>query len=126
MLKALFLLMLSPAITLAEGRDDPFLKCQFKGGRTVVLAENGDDLVWIENNADYPATRFGNRDGGHLVTIHADARSINNPSLTVFTKDITESAPAENGDALLTWTTLSAIGKFKSHALRGKCKEFNG
>ena len=46
----LTLLILVPVAVFAEGRDDPFLECDFESGRQVVLAENGDAFEWREED----------------------------------------------------------------------------
>jgi len=42
-------LFMPVGVCLAEGRNDPFLQCNFEAGRQVTLAENGDALEWRED-----------------------------------------------------------------------------
>ena len=48
------LLILAPIAVFAEGRNDPFLQCDFESGRQVVLVEDGDALEWREEDHTGP------------------------------------------------------------------------
>lgn len=117
----LLLSVLAATPLLAEGRNDPFLKCRFDGGRQIVLAERGDAVAWIEDGSDAPATIVNDAKRG-LVSVTALIHGRGAEFLTfVSGKD------AENkGAAKLVSGVFLRDGQLTTQVTTGTCEEFFG
>lgn len=110
---------------IAEGRDDPFMRCTFDNGRVVVFAENGDDFEW--------------REGDFIGTLVQPTQTAQDPVLTffgpwadperidVFVGWSADGNPEmEIGSAMLSRTIVSDAGKMISQATPGLCEDYTG
>ena len=105
----------------AEGRNDPFLKCDFLSGRQVVLAENGAAVEWREGQTTRPARIIQDSGEGEERTVTI-APTSSTPSFLY----ITGFAPDGSAKAALTATKQNTSGAFEITSDSGACKEFFG
>lgn len=105
----------------AEGRNDPFLKCMFDE-RAVVLAENGDRVVWIEAEIEAATTcSFENSAVAGRLLFHPTQ----GPT-TVFVGTGLEGGDAVRGQAVLVLATVEKTNQINAGTQRGTCREYLG
>ncbi len=122
------LLALFPTTTLAEGRDDPFLRCAFEDGRQVILSERGDDFVWTENEKGTVAAFLQRADGDPLASLYT---YLPDRGAQVLTLDLDAMADAEGtlppvGTAMIVTPALDGSGRLTPIVQYGRCVEFIG
>ncbi|NKB28292.1 MAG: hypothetical protein GKR99_12345 [Rhodobacteraceae bacterium] len=126
--RLMLLLALLPTATLAEGRDDPFLRCAFEQGRQVILSERGDDFVWTEDGKGTVAAFLRRADGDPLATLYTYLPDRGPQTLTL---DLDAMAAAGGnlppvGTAMIVTPALDSSGRLTPIVQYGRCVEFIG
>ena len=113
----------SPVV--AEGRDDPFMRCTFDDGRVVTLAEQGDGFEWREGSftaplvtepqlAHDPVISFiGVWDDPERIDVFLGWEMGAGPKIAI-------------GTALLSRTVISDAGAFRVDQQPGTCADYFG
>ncbi len=111
---------------MAEGRNDPFMRCTFADGRIVVLAEKGDGFEWREGQYVAPLVAETPRLADDpILTFIANAAEPER--IDVFLgRFVAGQDVAEIGTALLTRTILDDAGLLTSQQTPGHCEDFTG
>ena len=117
-----------PKPILAEGRDDPFLKCTFENDRVVIFAEDGDNTVWIENESRFRAiwqeTAFAHTP---LKSIHKSGGYQGDETITILVKYTRNEKPKIKGGAsLLSQVTLTPQDEWEIVSTKGHCERYIG
>jgi hypothetical protein len=117
-----------PTATLAEGRDDPFLRCAFQDGREVILSERGDQFVWTEDKKGTVAAFLRRADGDPLATLYTYLPGRGPQTLTL---DLDTMAAAGGGQppvgsAMIVTPALANNGRLTPIVQYGRCVEFIG
>lgn len=122
---SLLCLLAGPA--LAEGRNDPFLKCLFEDGREAVLAENGEAIEWLEGDVVSPVTVFSTGTNLPTRTMIADGEADGILRLDLLIDDaVAGSRILKAGTGLLSETVVGPDGLLTSISQSGTCEEFHG
>lgn len=110
---------------LAEGRNDPFLKCDFDKGREVILSERGEEFVWTENGKGTRAAILKRLDNDPRVTIYTYLPYQGAQMLTLNLDIMTESTRAATppGSALIVTTVIARSGALTTVSYPGRCVE---
>ena len=116
---------LAAGSAFAEGRNDPFLQCEFEKGRKVILSERGDDFVWTENGKGTRAAILKRLDNDPRVTIYTYLPDQGAQMLTLNLDIMTESAGAATppGSALIVTTAIARSGALTTVEYPGRCVE---
>ena len=117
--------MLFGGSALAEGRNDPFLQCEFEKGRKIILSERGEDFVWTENGKGTRAAILKRLDSDPRVTIYTYLPDQGAQMLTLNLDIMTESAGAATppGSALIVATGITRSGVLAAVEYPGRCVE---
>ncbi len=122
---ALVSTLLCGTSALAEGRNDPFLRCVFDDGRDVILAENGDAVEWREANGVTNVVQSAETNDKSLRTFIRLGEHIER--LDVFAGPMTNDGMSPQiGDAFLSGTNLGSDGSFLSLGIDGSCEAYSG
>lgn len=119
------MLVATPA--LAEGKNDPFMKCDFEDGRVVVLSEDGDSLIWNEDDQPHPANSYVPASHTPTRVIHKYSPDYGVESLTLFTGWFASGQPdIAPGTALVSRTVVTQQGRLETRSTNGFCVEYIG
>ncbi len=111
---------------MAEGRNDPFMRCTFDDGRVVVLAENGAAFEWREGTFAAPMITEVPRlaDDPILTFLLPNAEP---ERIDVFLGWFRAGGvPADIGTAMLSRTIFDDAGHLTSKTTAGTCVDFFG
>ena len=104
----------------AEGRNDPLMECVFPEGRSIVVAEAGEDLVWHEGPVSLPAKITAQSGEGRERTVVITARS-SSPRILYLT-----GFEGNEAKGALTGFETTAEGLTQMISVFGTCEEFVG
>jgi len=104
----------------AEGRNDPFLRCDFGADLQITLAERGDNFAWLQNGAEQPA-QIVKDEGSNMVMIYTASRAGGIRSMTVSQGDTGDQAAPE-GAAILITHQISVGGELLTAPVSGQCE----
>jgi hypothetical protein len=106
----------------AEGRNDPFLTCLFDAGPQVVLAENGDSVIWIEGETEIATTcTFEDAAIAGCFIFHPTR----GPTTLLVGTGLAGS-DAVKGQAILVQATIKKTNQINAGTHRGTCREYLG
>ncbi len=112
--------------SVAEGRNDPFMRCTFEDGRVVVLAEQGDGFEWREGAFAAPIVPESPRSGDDPILTfllpNADPERID--VFLGWTGD--RVMPDAVGRAMLSRTVLTDAGALTITSTPGQCEDYFG
>ncbi|MEY1555524.1 hypothetical protein AB3Y40_07790 [Yoonia sp. R2331] len=111
---------------VAEGRNDPFMRCTFDDDRIVVLAEQGDGFEWREGDFAAAIVPESPRTGDDPIMTfllpNADPERID-----VFLGWYGDTVvPDRVGEAMLSRTIFDDAGRLVTATTQGQCEDFFG
>ncbi len=124
--KAAAVLLCLATGAVAEGRNDPFMRCAFEDGRVVVLAEDGDGFAWREGAFAASIVPESPRTGDDPIMTFllptADPERID-----VFLGWYGDTVvPERVGEAMLSQTVFDDAGQMIARSVQGQCEDYFG
>ncbi len=108
-------------------QSEVLLRCKFENQRTVMLTANEHQVIWHENDSEYPTSDWAHIRVTHdpILTVFAYGPGIGSPRLDIFQGVFNADKPNyELGTAILS-ETLVGHDKLLTNSVEGFCEAEN-